>query len=93
LHHEHPALQQGELTTLDSSNSSYAFLRSKGSDQLLVVFNDSATEQTIELKRGDTPLNKITSATAVLDARPLRMESDRLSVPMAPMSVAIYSLK
>lgn len=93
LHREHPALQQGELVSLAASAGSYAFLRRMGSDRILVVFNDSATEQTVELIRADTPLNEITSAAAVLDARPLHIEPDKLSVPLAPMSVAIYSLK
>jgi glycosidase len=93
LHKEHLALQQGEQVTLASADNYYAFLRSKGNDRLLVVFNASASEQTIELARADTPLNKITSAATVLDAKALRMEADKLTVPMAPMSVAIYSLK
>jgi len=93
LHKEHPALQQGELVTLASSENYYAFLRSMGSDRMLIVFNASEAEQVIRLDRADTPLDKITSAEAVLDARTLRVEPDQLSVPVAGMSVAIYSLK
>lgn len=93
LHREHAALQQGELTTLTYGENYFAFLRSQGSDRILVLFNASGAEQTIELSRTDTPLDKITSAAPVLDAEPLRVEADKLSVPMAPMSVAIYSLK
>jgi glycosidase len=93
LRREHPALQRGELISLAASDHSYAFLRREGDDQLLVVLNTSSAEQTIQLGRSDTPLDKITSATAVLDARPLRMEPGVVSVPLAPMSVAIYSLK
>jgi len=93
LHKEHVALQQGELVTLASADNYYAFLRCKGYDRLLVVFNASASEQEITLKRADTPIDKITSATALLDARALQVKPDELTVPVAPMSVAIYSLK
>jgi glycosidase len=93
LHKEHVALQQGELVTLASADNYYAFLRSKGYDRLLVVFNASPSEQEITLNRVDTPIDKITSATAVLDANALQLKPDELTVPVAAMSVAIYSLK
>lgn len=93
LHREHAALQQGELVTLASSDSYYAFLRSHGSDRLLVVFNASSASQEIVLERADTPLEKITSAEPVLDAKSLRLEQGSIKVPVAPMSVAIYRLQ
>jgi glycosidase len=93
LHKQHEALQQGELVTLAVSDNYYAFLRSKGNDQLLVVFNASASEQSIHLELTDTPLEKVTSAEALLDAKALRLEPGKMTVPVAPMSVAIYRLK
>ena len=92
LHKEHQSLQQGELISLKTSDTCYVFLRVKGSDRLLVVFNASASEQKIDVARGDTPLSQISSAEAILDAKPLHIETDKLTVPVDPMSVAIYRL-
>jgi glycosidase len=93
LHKEHPALQSGEMVLLESGESFFAYMRARGSDRMLIVFNASPKEQTIEIMRGDTPLEKITSAVAVVDAKPVIVGAEKLSVPVAPMSVAIYSLK
>jgi len=93
LHKEHEALQSGDLVTLAATETYYVFLRSRGEDRLLVVFNTAATEQSIELNRADTPLEKITVADPLVDAKVLRLAEDKLIIPVAPMSVAIYRLK
>ncbi len=93
LHREHPALQQGELTTVASSENYFAFLRAQGSDRLLIVFNASTTEQTIDLPRADTPLEGIKSITAELDAKAPSLDAQKLALQIAPTSVAIYRLQ
>jgi glycosidase len=93
LHKQHPALQQGELTLLEASDHALVFLRSQKNDRVLVVFNDSAAEQKINVDSADTPLAQFSSAEPVLDASPLRVDESTLSITAAPMSVAIYNLK
>ncbi len=93
LHREHPALQQGELTTIASSGNYFAFLRAQGTDRLLVVFNASSTEQTIELPRPDTPLATVNSISPLLDASSSYLEAEKLTLRVAPTSVAIYRVQ
>ncbi|HVJ04322.1 MAG TPA: alpha-amylase family glycosyl hydrolase, partial [Candidatus Saccharimonadales bacterium] len=93
LRREHPALQQGELTTIASSENYFAFVRAQGNDRLLVVFNASSSEQTIELPRADTPLETVKSISAELDAKAPSLAPDKLALQLAPTSVAIYRVQ
>ncbi len=92
LHREHRALQNGSMTLLAANESSMAYLREQGDDPVLVVFNDSTKAQTIELVRADTPLAKLTAAEPANNAQALTLTAEKLSVPMAPMTVSIYLL-
>ena len=93
LHREHKALQRGSMTLLLANESTMAFLREQGEDRVLVVFNNAAKAQTIELARADTPLEKLTSAEPALDAAAATVAADKLSVPVAPTTVSIYLLR
>ena len=93
LHRQHRALQTGEMTTLAYSDTSFSYLRSQGEDRLLVIFNAAEKAQTIEVSRADTPLAGIASAAPLLEAGPIIVTPEKLTVEAAPMSVAIYSLK
>lgn len=93
LHREHKALQTGEHITVDAADDHMAFVRQQGEDRLLVVFNNAAKEQTIELMRADTPLEKLNTATPLLGARAATLSAEKIAVPMAPATVAVYVLK
>ena len=58
-----------------------------------MIFNAAEKAQTIEVSRADTPLAGIASAAPLLEAGPIIVTPEKLTVEAAPMSVAIYSLK
>lgn len=93
LRRGHRALQSGTMTLLMASDHAMAYLREQGEDRVLVAFNAATQPQTLELARQDTPLEKLTAAAPAIDAAPVTLMPEKLSVPLAPMTVSIYLLR
>ena len=92
LRRQHKALQGGEETDLLATDTTFAFLRAKGDDRLLVVLNSSSTGQAVHIPTVDTPLSTVHSLATVDHASSAEVADGNISLTVAPMTVAIYQV-
>jgi glycosidase len=87
MRHAYPALYQGSVTPLLTSNSqrAVAFLRTSGSQRVLVALNDSSKAQTITV-----PVSDLTNGTSLTGINP--GNTSKLTVAKGVVSVAIPAL-
>jgi glycosidase len=93
LHSQHKALQGGEQTDLLATAESFAYLRSNGSDRLLMVLNSTAEPKTVSIPTAATPLAEAHDLAPLDHASQAEVVSGAISVKLDPMSVAIYQVK
>lgn len=92
LRREHKALQSGEQADLQADAGSFVFLRSAGSDRLLMVLNSTATPQTIHISTTETPLVNVHTLTPLDNASEAELVADGVHVKVAPLTMAIYQV-
>ncbi len=93
LRREHPALRGGRLWHIGMDDQYYAFLRERGADRLLVVFNNSDTPRNLTLPLGDTPLAEAQQVKPLFGGGPASVHDQVLGVQLAASSVAIYEVQ
>jgi len=69
IRHDHPALQRGSFTShlIDNDRKLYAFTRKQDGDELIVILNNSAVRQSIQLAtlwKNDTPVRDLLNETS-----------------------------
>jgi glycosidase len=93
LRREHKALQDGEQTDVLATATTFAFMRSSGSDRVLVVLNSSGSEQTVHVTTTETPLANVRTLEPLDNAGPAQASEGTIDLKVAAMTVAIYQVK
>jgi neopullulanase len=92
LRRDHKALQSGEQSDVLANAGSFAFLRSAGSDRVLMVLNSTSTAQAIHIAIAETPLASAHALAPLDSASAAQIGADGITVNVAPSSVAIYQV-
>jgi glycosidase len=92
LRREHPALREGVLKHVAVADEYYIFTRESAGERLLVVFY-KGFGSTIQVDVTDTSIADATSVTPLFAAAAPTLSGGQLSLPVAPMSVAVYRVE
>ena len=92
LRKEHKALQDGDEADLAATQTSFAFMRSSGSDRVLVVLNSGTTPQTVHIATPETPLAGLHGLTPLDNAGDAQVANDSIDVSVPASTVAIYAV-
>jgi glycosidase len=92
LHRQHKALQGGEETDLLATAGNFAYLRSNGTDRLLMVLNSTSQPQSVSIPTDATPLADVHALTPLDHASQAETASGSINVKVDPMTVAIYQV-
>lgn len=92
LRKEHKALQEGDEADLATTPTSFAFLRSRGDDRLLVVLNSGGTRQTVHISIDGTPLAGAQRLAPLDSAGNAQIANRTIDVSVPAMTVAIYEV-
>ena len=87
LRHAHPALRTGTYTVLYAEGGVYAFMRSLGSDQLIVAVNTDEQPQTISLDCSQN--NALTAEKVLYGAATMERSPSNLTVSLPARSGTI----
>jgi glycosidase len=93
LRKDHPALRDGRQWHLGWSDKYYAFLREKGRDKLLVVFNNAPTAQAVHLELGDTPAEEARGVEPVFGKAEATLNGHSLQITAPASSLTVLKLK
>ena len=98
LRRDHPALRTGKQWHIGWDESYYAFARELPEETLLIIYNNAATAQTLEIPVDDTPLKNAeelhplfgnSSATINRDA----LNHGKIHTSVPALSIAVFSVR
>lgn len=92
LRREHAALRTGKLFHVFSDDQLYLFVRQNDEERLLVVFNNSAKTQALNIAQPKTPLEDALRSTLLYGRATSETNGLELKISAPPQSVSIFSL-
>jgi neopullulanase len=92
LRREHPALRGGQLWNILWNQAAYAFARTLGNEQLLIVMNTAANSQQVQISFLDTPLAGATRFVPLLVGNEQRVQDDRIEITIPAEELQIFSV-
>lgn len=92
LRREHAALRTGKLFHVFSDDQLYLFVRQNDEERLLVVFNNSAKTQALNIAQPKTPLEDALQSTLLYGRATSETNGLELKISAPPQSVSIFSL-
>jgi neopullulanase len=91
LRREHDALRTGRLWHLFSDETSYAFLRESEEEILVVAFNNSSQQRSIETSLRDTPIQKVSAVKMLFGDAHSEVRNGALHITMPAQSLSIIA--
>ena len=93
LRREHPALREGEQKHVVVADDYYLFTRETSAERLLVIFYKGEVPKALSVDLTDTSIADAKSVTPLFAGSNPTLSGRRLTVQMAPMSVAVYRME
>ena len=92
IRQDNPALRTGdfELVTTDAVKNVYAFKRSKGDNQLLVIFNNSPQQAALEFDRAGLDITKDSVVDLITECE-YKIEQEKLTLEIAGYQVLVLA--
>jgi glycosidase len=92
LREAHPALREGRQSNIAWDDQYLAFVRERGTDRVLVIFNNSSQPREIKFPVADTPLFRTTRMDLILGTARAAVKNNEVSATVPARGVAIYSV-
>jgi glycosidase len=89
---DHPALRGGKLWHLAADDSSYVFVRESDEEQLVVAFNNAATEKTLKISLRDTLAANAATISVLFGQARGEIAGRELRLTLPPQSISIFQL-
>jgi len=92
LRRAHPALRDGQQLNIAWNDQYLAFVRERGGDKVLVIFNNSPQAREITFDIADTALNGAAKLQLLFGTGTASVTGPEIRATISPLSVAIYSV-
>jgi glycosidase len=89
---DHAALRGGKLWHLAADDSSYVFVRESDEEQLVVAFNNAATEKTLKISLRDTLAANAATISVLFGQARGEIAGRELRLTLPPQSISIFQL-
>ncbi len=93
LRKEHAALRTGVQKHVAVADKYYAFTREGSGERLLIVFHSGDAAENITLDVTDTSIADAKGFAPIFGGTPVRLQGTRVSLQLAPYSLAIYQVQ
>ncbi|MCF7802011.1 MAG: hypothetical protein K9N34_08325, partial [Candidatus Marinimicrobia bacterium] len=93
LRRDHPALRKGEFVELYKDWGVYAYLQSYGAEQFLVILNNAATTELINIPKSTPRYTIRTLEKPIHGAVEVSMKSDSIRFALEPFSAGVWPVR